>query len=202
MNKKADMGIGTLIIFIAMIIVAATAAAVFIQTASSMQEKALSTAKASKSAVSTRMNVIHLSAVDGSNNQFKNFKADIKLIPGSDPIKLDGVLLSMMLSDNIVDLSYSNKSCQNVTDSSQDGYFTDSSLGNGTFTIEYIQKSNDYNQGYIFNGDIVRFCFSSPRHIGEDEEIEMVFSPKQGMDTSIKIISPSVITTSFVKLYG
>ena len=51
--KKGDIGIGTLIIFISMILVAAIAAGVLIQTATSLQNTALLTGERSRSQVST-----------------------------------------------------------------------------------------------------------------------------------------------------
>ena len=64
--KKAEMGVGTLIIFIALLLVAAVAAGVLIQTAGSLQEKALSTGTQAKSQISTNAVTVEISATDGS----------------------------------------------------------------------------------------------------------------------------------------
>ena len=65
-NKKAEMGVGTLIIFIALLLVAAVAAGVLIQTAGSLQQKALSTGTQATGQIATNAQVIDVSAVDGT----------------------------------------------------------------------------------------------------------------------------------------
>jgi flagellin FlaB len=67
MNRKAEMGIGTLIIFIAMILVAAIAAGVLIQTATSLQNKALLAGTRTKGQVSTAIQFLLVYAEDGSS---------------------------------------------------------------------------------------------------------------------------------------
>ena len=68
-GKKADIGIGTLILFIATLLVAAVAAGVLIQTAGSMQESATKTGSQVKSEIATSVKVVEVFAEDGSDGE-------------------------------------------------------------------------------------------------------------------------------------
>lgn len=95
MTKKAEMAIGTLIIFIAMILVAAIAAGVIIQTATALQNKALLTGERAKSQVGTSIQTILVYGEDGRDKQLESFFIKIKLSPGSDSLKFGDMLLAI-----------------------------------------------------------------------------------------------------------
>lgn len=200
MKKKADMGIGTLIIFIATILVAATVASVFYQTASSLQSRALSTAEASKNSISTRLNLVSVSA-ETENNRIMHFFTDARLIPGSNAINFETSMLTLSLSNISINLVYSNNSCNNVSSSTDNGFFTDKNNLNGTFTVEYIMKSDSHQQGYLQRGEFVKLCFSSPHPISREQQIEIRFIPSNGHSSTIRFISPSIITNTIIPLY-
>jgi len=100
------MGVGTLIIFISMLLVAAVAAGVLLQTAGSLQEKSLSTGQQAQSQISTHAEVVEVSATDGRNTNLSDFQEIIKLAPGSDPIKLDQVIFTFNTKDYTATLKY------------------------------------------------------------------------------------------------
>lgn len=104
--KNAEMGIGTLIIFIALLLVAAIAAGVLIQTSGSLQEKALSTGDQAKGQIATNVRVVEVSATDGSTGHLNDFFQLVKLAPGSDAIKIEQALFTLNTFDKTATLKY------------------------------------------------------------------------------------------------
>src|SRR3989339_1701732 len=101
--KNGAEGIGTLIIFIAMILVAAVAAGVLIQTASSLQSKSLDVGRQSQEKITTDIEVIQVYVTDTSDgsisqavsNRSDNVTMVVRLGSGSSAIKLSDLLLRM-----------------------------------------------------------------------------------------------------------
>jgi flagellin FlaB len=198
MNKKAQTGIGTLIIFIAMLIVAAITANVFIQSATSLQNQALKTGKQTKESVSTFAQIVGVTATDGSNGNIEDFRIEMKLAPGSGSVDLSKALLTGGGNDGSINYIYSNNSCINDFAT---GYHTNSTYNNGTFTVNYLMRGDDSRDGYIIRGDIIELCFASGFSVGEDEEIHIKFTPQVGIPTMVETVTPDVMVTNLVRLF-
>jgi archaeal flagellin FlaB len=193
-SKKAEAGIGTLILFIAMILVAAVAAGVLIQTASSMQSKALSTGSKAKTQVSTAAQFIAVYAEDdGSDSDLDYFFAELKLAPGSDGIKLNDTLVEFILKDNSADLSYSGETTCNAAGA--DG------AGTSNFKVEFLINGSSHKLDYLQAGDVVKLCFDGVRDVAEDEDVKITFVPKTGSISQVKTSTPDIVTTTKVFLY-
>ena len=145
MKKKAEMGIGTLIIFIALLLVAAVAAGVLIQTAGSLQERALTTGDQAKGQISTNVRVMEVSATDGSDGTLEYMEEIMKLSPGSDAIKLEQTLLTMNTYDRTASLTFRGPNGTYENDIAE-GYYTlsDETLGNVSNTSNYTLEE-DYD---------------------------------------------------------
>jgi flagellin-like protein len=196
-NKKADTGIGTLIIFIAMILVAAIAAGVLIQTATSLQNKALLTGERTKGQVSTSASVLLVYGEDGTDNDIENLFFKMKLISGSDPIKLNDSLIEFDLSNQSADLNFNHLgNCQAPGAS---GYWTNGSVGN--YSVEYLVRSTEWRSGYIQRGDIIKLCLQSPRSIAADEDVNLRFIPKVGNPTLVATALPEVVNQKRVYIF-
>jgi flagellin-like protein len=95
-ENRGQVGIGTLIVFIAMVLVAAIAAGVLVNTAGMLQETAEQTGEDSQAQVSDRLQVI--SAVSdpvatGPPNTITTVDVMVMRAPGSDNIDLDTVTI-------------------------------------------------------------------------------------------------------------
>ena len=200
-NKKADMGIGTLIIFIAMILVAAIAAGVLIQTATSLQNRALLTGDRTRGQVSTGMTTLLLYATNGSDGLVDDFRQKIKLSPGSDPVTLEDALLSFDTETVSGDYIYGGTNCTRAVTCADDGYCFDAGNRNGTFTVRYLVQGPNNQAGYIVRGDIIELCYAAPGSIGEDTKVLISFNPSRGTPLVIETATPNIMTAERVYIF-
>ena len=188
--KKAEMGIGTLIIFIAMILVAAIAAGVLLSTAVGLQTKALVTGQRTKNKVATQIDPTLVYAEDGTSGAVNTFYVEAQLAPGSSPLKYSQTLLVLSTTNTSQEYNYSSSiNCSNS-----------SSITGDSFGVKEL-LSSDNNPTYFSRGDVAEFCFYSNRAVGEDENFNIQFLPKVGNPIILNLVSPSVINQERIVLY-
>jgi len=187
-SKKGAQGIGTLIIFIALILVAAVAAGVLISTVGKLQGKAENTGTQVQQKLGTGFDVFEV-VVSNTNDSVinasvDNFEVSVQLAPGSDSIKL---------SDNTVTL---------VTNTGAFTYkFNSTTEINGS--INTVTKTGTFGQvyikgpsllGYISKDDTVKFVFPSGSNIPEKQEFTIRLFPGSGTPLPIKLVTPPAMT--------
>jgi flagellin FlaB len=107
-GEKAQVGIGTLIVFIAMVLVAAIAAAVLINTAGMLQQRAQTTGKEATEQTSTGLTIMGVNGtVDDTSDTVHEIGVAIKLRPGSQNIDLADLVVVYSDDDNTVELTRS-----------------------------------------------------------------------------------------------
>ena len=116
-NRSAQVGIGTLIIFIAMVLVAAVAAAVLIQTSGVLQQKAQTTGKEATKEVSSNIDIDSIEGWRGGlnsstskNDSFSDeiYRLDMRcsLKVGSEPVDMNQVVITITDGTTTNDLRY------------------------------------------------------------------------------------------------
>jgi len=205
MNKKADMGIGTLILFIAFILVAAVAAGVLISTTAALQSKALSTGKATTAEVGTSMTAVEIYAEDATDNsndkEVDYFYYTVKLASGSDPIKFSDLLLTFNTDNQSQEYSYLSTVNCTATAVVGDGTTIFNTTNADKFGITYSLQSANSITGYMVAGDVVKTCFKSPRAIAESEDIKLSIVPKVGSTLIVDTTTPGLMIDKRIYIF-
>jgi len=209
--KKAEMGIGTLILFISFIVIATVAAAVLISTTSLLQNKALNTGKAAADEIGSSLVNVEMYATDGTADSVSYFYNTIKLASGSEPFKFTNnyILFTMNLNNQSQDYTYDGNNtsgesfinCSVDPGASSDASSLSNSTNDGYFGIEYIMQGPNYASGYLSDGDMVKICFKSPRTVGRTEEMRFTYLPKTGNPLRLKLFMPSILSDKRVYIF-
>ncbi|HEV8358959.1 MAG TPA: flagellin [Candidatus Thermoplasmatota archaeon] len=103
----AEVGIGTLIVFIATILVAAVAASVLINTSNSLQEKAQRTGSEATQQVATNLEVVRvIGSNDGAGGDLDTLRVLIGLAAGAKQVDLSQAIVRMSDGATEVKLAY------------------------------------------------------------------------------------------------
>ncbi|ADD07956.1 archaellin/type IV pilin N-terminal domain-containing protein [Candidatus Aciduliprofundum boonei] len=209
-KEKGEMGIGTLIIFIAMIIVAAVAATVLIQTAYQLQQQAEETGNIAIQDVATGFKIIHVGGiVDNSTPSAPKvgiIQIKVGLIAGSPAIDMRNVLIELTDGTKDVTLNYTNVDIT-TTAGQVKLAATGEWLANTTFTAKILRDmppQNWDNQRVVTQGDIVMLIINATAaglNLTPQSQVTLQIIPKHGVPTYAAFMVPATLTTKYVDLY-
>ncbi len=200
-NEHAQAGVGTLIIFIAMVLVAAVAAAVLIQTSGVMQSKSTSTTKEAAAAIGEN---IGLEAVDGykasaSASNLSYLNITIKVAAGGSDIDLTKVLVKVNAQ------SYNFTS--NTTGAPLNTFWvyslreatTGASDISSSGTNNYATSSSTLKPGGLARID-VNVGSLSPT-LGARSTITLALTPEKGTTLNLPLTVPALGSANIVPIY-
>ena len=183
LNDRGQVGIGTLIVFIAMVLVAAIAAGVLINTAGFLQTKSEQTGQESSAQVSNRVQVVSAFGNVG-NEEVETISLTVMRGSGSDDINLSAATIEWIGPEKAQTLTYKkNESGNGAT--------------NTTFTVNEIKDSDGSLPVLNTQNDRLKVKMS-PKQIssplGEGEEVKLKLTTQYGAVTLYRANVPQSLS--------
>jgi len=209
-DDLGDMGIGAMIIFIAIVMVAAIAASVLIQTANRLEIQAMTTGGDTTREVSTGISVIDIEGLNESGLITKMCIA-VRTRAGSSDVDLKQTVIEITDGSKKTLLTYDDAQFSTVVDDGSD-VFTD---GTWTMDLEHFgiieiqdaDNSSSATNPVINHGDIVmlcidtELCFPDAGGLKQRDNIMGLVIPEQGAAATFAFRVPSSLTEAIYDLY-
>ena len=197
-HKKGAQGIGTLIIFIALILVAAVAAGVLIQTASSLQSKSLDVGRQTQEKITTDLEVVQVYVLNTSDGVIDvgddNMTVVVRLGSGSAPVRLEDLLVRFDTPRGSQSLIYNLNSNGSGTNYTQEIY-----------DVVYRIEGANNNLGYVSSGDLVEFTFTVGGtlndNVSEAETTTLRMISKNGAVKPVFMTAPTAMVEYITYMY-
>ncbi len=186
-DDEGAIGIGTMIVFIAMVIVAAVAAAVIISTAGNLQRKSQETGKETQQEVTGNIFIRdimgNVSDDDGDGtDEIVRVSWYVSLAPGAEPVDLQNMIIRWQHGDNLTDLQYnSTGNCAELSDG---------------FCVVDVFDAGDSDPAVLSEGDRVRIEVHLNANYGKEaisprESIDVLYLPEMGSPVTASFKAPA-----------
>ena len=189
LGEEAEMGVGTLLIFIAMILVAAVAAGVLVQTAYQLQQQAETTGDQALKEIATGLRTLATYGVTDSNlTTITDLYIKVALSAGSPVINLANLVIE--ISTGAMDDSL---------------LFSTSAPGVGTFNATQLRDTYPLDiwtatDVGITQGDIALIHVNLTANgmaLVTQQTANILMIPKHGIPTYVDITTPSVYSNTY-----
>lgn len=185
-NDRGQVGIGTLIVFIALVLVAAIAAGVLINTAGLLQTQAESTGEETQDQVANNLQVItSVGDVNATNeDNISEIRLGVQPAAGADDLNLAELTLQYVSDNDFGDIT--------AGDNDGDSTFqANNSVANHSFGVEAITAENDGDAIMTSNTDRYTLVISLAQdhdndgnhalsELQEGEEVELTITTGDG----------------------
>ncbi|HVL49119.1 MAG TPA: archaellin/type IV pilin N-terminal domain-containing protein [Candidatus Thermoplasmatota archaeon] len=179
MNDRGEVGVGTLIVFIAMVLVAAVAAAVLINTSGVLQQRASQTGKAATQEVSSNLKVVGIYGIrngTASTDDLYQLKFNVELSAGAPPLDVQKVVMRYSDGVRVREYDYSGTPIWTAT------WLRDVT---GTGATNKVMSA----------GDLVEFAIDVPVEIAERKTVQVLFIPESGASIPADFTTPPTYGT-------
>ena len=204
-EENAAIGIGSLIIFIAMILVAGIAASVFIQTMNSLEQQAL---QSGQEAIKDVSNGLKVTQVSGYNNgsTISQIAIFLRTTAGSDYIDLTYTYISLSDTSKSVILNLTTNVFSSTVSGGLFGTLDDTNLTSTTYGLMVVRDVDNSctSTSPIINSDdlVVLLVNSTACFSGIDIRTEVTGNvvPEYGISGVISFTSPSSYINTIIEL--
>jgi len=197
---RGQVGIGTLIVFIAMVLVAAIAAGVLVNTAGFLQATAEDAGQESVDKVTNRLDVVNTHGVVNDTSGGKSVDSlnlTVRLAAGSGAVSLEDTTIKYVSDTTAKNLVYENETTSNGqslndTTGFSNGFglnsteYTAYDLDDGTTSYPVLNEQSDRFE-VVINASVVE---QNGEGLGTGDSVELEITSRSGGSTQVILTMP------------
>ncbi|MDS0219825.1 flagellin [Haloarcula sp. S1AR25-5A] len=192
-DDRGQVGIGTLIVFIAMVLVAAIAAGVLINTAGFLQSSAEETGQQSSDQVTNRLQLVNAVGENINDNGIETVRLTVKRAPGAANIDIGSTIAQWVDSTGSYDLTVDDEGDPTTADYQ---YFGVDEVQDDDSSIGDSQVLNDPSDRarLTFNAQSIRSGQDTDNALPEGSTATIRLNTQSGGTTTVRLVVPETLS--------